>query len=232
MTCMDLFKPEPMDVKIEPSWKQQLQPEFDKEYFHGIVDFLKKEKKHGKIIYPHGAHIFNAFEQTPWDQVKVLLLGQDPYHQPGQAHGLCFSVQDGVAFPPSLQNIFKELKEDIGKPFPPTGNLIHWAQQGVLMLNASLTVEQNKPMSHSRIGWEQFTDHVIELISKEKENIVFILWGRFAQQKENLIDTSKHEVLKAPHPSPLSAHQGFFGCRHFSQTNLILKSLGKEEIEW
>lgn len=221
-----------MNVQIDASWKAVLQEEFDKVYFEQLVQFLKKEKQDGQVIYPEGAPIFNAFNQTPFDQVKVLLLGQDPYHGPGQAHGLCFSVQDGIKFPPSLQNIFKELHEDVGKAIPTTGNLIHWAKQGVLMLNASLTVRANTPMSHSKIGWEIFTDRVIELVSQKKEHVIFILWGRFAQEKERLIDTSKHEILKAAHPSPFSAHHGFFGCKHFSQTNSILKLLGQEEIAW
>ncbi|MBL7772781.1 MAG: uracil-DNA glycosylase [Chitinophagaceae bacterium] len=221
-----------MNVQIETSWKAVLQEEFDKVYFEQLVQFLKKEKQEEQIIYPEGSNIFNAFNQTPFDQLKVLLLGQDPYHGPGQAHGLCFSVQDGIKFPPSLQNIFKELQDDVQKPIPASGNLVHWAQQGVLMLNASLTVRANTPMSHSKIGWEIFTDRVIEIVSQKKEHVIFILWGRFAQEKERLIDTSKHEILKAAHPSPFSAHQGFFGCKHFSQTNYILKMLGKEEIVW
>lgn len=221
-----------MEVRIEKSWKEKLNPEFQKDYFVHLVEFLRKEKQNGKVIYPEGSNIFNAFAQTPWDQVKVLLLGQDPYHHPGQAHGLCFSVLDGVAFPPSLRNIFKELNADTGKPIPDSGNLTHWAKQGVLLLNASLTVEANQPMSHSKVGWENFTDHVIELLSREKKQMVFILWGRFAQQKENLIDASKHFILKSAHPSPLSAHQGFFGCRHFSKTNQLLREIGKPEIFW
>lgn len=221
-----------MDVQIESSWKKVLQEEFDQPYFKGIVDFLKKEKQAGKIIYPEGRNIFNAFEQTPFEQVNVLLLGQDPYHGAGQAHGLCFSVQDGIKPPPSLMNIYKELYDDIGKEIPSGGNLIHWAQQGVLMLNASLTVEANTPMSHSKIGWEHFTDSVIRKVAENKTGIVFILWGRFAQEKEKLIDVSKHIILKAAHPSPFSAHNGFFGCRHFSKTNAILKGQGKEEIRW
>ncbi len=221
-----------MDVQIEASWKAALKEEFEKPYFSQIVQFLKQEKQKGKIIYPEGKNIFNAFTQTPFDQVKVLLLGQDPYHGAGQAHGLCFSVQDGIKPPPSLMNIYKELAEDIGKEIPAGGNLLHWAQQGVLMLNASLTVEANTPMSHSKIGWEQFTDAVIKKVSDEKNGIVFILWGRFAQEKEKLIDSSRHTILKAAHPSPFSAYNGFFGCKHFSKTNAILKAQGKKEIQW
>ncbi|GBL35508.1 uracil-DNA glycosylase 2 [Filimonas sp.] len=221
-----------MAVQIEESWKTTLKEEFEKPYFEGIVKFLKQEKQKGKIIYPEGKNLFNAFTQTPFDRVKVMLLGQDPYHGAGQAHGLCFSVQDGIKTPPSLVNIYKELKEDIGKEIPASGNLLHWAQQGVLMLNASLTVEANTPMSHSKIGWAQFTDAVIKKVSDEKEGIIFILWGGFAQQKESLIDSSKHIILKAAHPSPLSAYNGFFGCKHFSKTNALLKGQGKTEIAW
>jgi uracil-DNA glycosylase len=221
-----------MNVAIEPSWKKQLQEEFDKTYFEQIVQFLKVEKQNGKIIYPLGSQIFNAFEQTPFDQVKVVILGQDPYHNPGQAHGLCFSVATGIAAPPSLVNIYKELKEDIGMPIPSHGNLEHWAKQGVLLLNASLTVEAHKPMSHSNIGWHHFTDAVIKKISEAKEHVVFILWGKFAQSKETMIDASKHLILKAAHPSPLSAYNGFFGCKHFSKTNSWLQQYGINTIDW
>lgn len=221
-----------MKIHIEASWKDALEEEFEKPYFSEIVSFLKKEKQQGKVIYPEGKNIFNAFEQTPFDNVQVLLLGQDPYHGFGQAHGLCFSVQDGIKPPPSLVNIFKELKEDIGKEIPASGNLIDWAKQGVLMLNASLTVEAGNPMSHSKIGWEQFTDAVIRKVFEKKHGVVFILWGRFAQQKEIFIDQTKHIILKAAHPSPFSAYNGFFGCKHFSKTNAILKEQGKMEINW
>jgi uracil-DNA glycosylase len=221
-----------MQVQIEESWKSVLQDEFDTPYFSAILQFLRQQKKLGKTIYPEEKWIFNAFTQTPFQAVKVLLLGQDPYHGPGQAHGLCFSVQEGVKPPPSLQNIYKELQADIGKPMSQSGNLLSWAQQGVLMLNASLTVEANLPLSHSKIGWEQFTDAVIQKVSAEKQGIVFLLWGRFAQEKERLIDTSKHYVLKAAHPSPFSAYNGFFGCKHFSTTNQLLKQQGKAEIIW
>lgn len=221
-----------MQVQIEEGWKSVLQDEFDKPYFSAILQCLKQQKQLGKTIYPEEKWIFNAFTQTPFQAVKVLLLGQDPYHGPGQAHGLCFSVQEGVKPPPSLQNIYKELQADIAKPMSQSGNLLSWAQQGVLMLNASLTVEANLPLSHSKIGWEQFTDAVIQKVSTEKQGIVFLLWGRFAQEKERLIDTSKHYVLKAAHPSPFSAYNGFFGCKHFSTTNQLLKQQGKAEIVW
>ena len=221
-----------MEVAIEASWKQQLQTEFDKPYFEKIVSFLKEEKKAGKVVYPPGKLIFNAFECTPFDKVKVVVIGQDPYHNPGQAHGLSFSVPDGVQPPPSLQNIFKELQEDLGIPIGRTGNLEKWAKQGVLLLNASLTVEANKPMSHSQLGWHIFTDEVIKHISAHKEHVVFILWGKFAQNKASLIDATKHKVLMAAHPSPLSAYNGFYGCRHFSITNNWLQQMGERPIDW
>jgi uracil-DNA glycosylase len=221
-----------MDVAIESSWKEELKEEFDKPYFEKIVQFLKEEKKAGKIIYPPGKLIFNAFECTPFSQLKVVIIGQDPYHNPGQAHGLCFSVPDKVPPPPSLVNIFKELRDDLEIPFPQTGNLERWARQGVLLLNAALTVEANKPMSHSEVGWHQFTNEVISRISARKENIVFMLWGKFAQNKETLIDGGKHKILKAAHPSPLSAHNGFFGCKHFSKTNNHLRDMGEKLIDW
>lgn len=221
-----------MNVKIEPGWAKVLQPEFEKPYFEGIVKFLKEEKAAGKVIYPPGPEIFNAFTLTPFEHVKAVLIGQDPYHGPGQAHGLCFSVRKGVTVPPSLVNMYKELKADLDINPPNHGFLEQWAEQGLLMLNASLTVEAGKPMSHSKIGWEQFTDAVIRTISEKKEGVVFLLWGKFAQQKEALIDTSKHFVLKAAHPSPFSATAGFFGSRPFSQTNKLLKQQGKEPINW
>lgn len=221
-----------MDVQIEQSWKEVLQPEFDKPYFEQIVHFLKAEKQAGKIIYPPGPFIFNAFNTTPFDKVKVVILGQDPYHNPGQAHGLSFSVQMGVAAPPSLVNMFKEIEADLGIQRPQHGNLEKWAKQGVLMLNASLTVEQNKPMSHSKIGWHDFTNSVIKTLSDQKDKLVFLLWGGFAKSKQNLIDTNKHKVLMAAHPSPLSAHNGFFGCRHFSQTNEWLTQNNLTPIDW
>jgi len=221
-----------MDVKIDASWKEVLQNEFSKSYFQEIVAFLKIEKAQGKIIYPPGSLIFNAFNTTPFDKVKVVLLGQDPYHGPGQAHGLCFSVQNGIAMPPSLVNIYKELHDDVGIAIPKTGNLTHWAEQGVFLLNASLTVRAGDAMSHSKIGWATFTDAVIKIISTQKKNIVFLLWGRFAQDKQSLIDETKHHVLKAAHPSPLSASNGFFGCRHFSKTNNFLMKDGLDPIDW
>jgi len=221
-----------MEVKIEPGWKEVLKQEFTKPYFLQVVTFLRTEKMAGKIIYPPGGYIFNAFNTTPFEQVKVVLLGQDPYHGPGQAHGLSFSVQNGVPPPPSLVNIYKELQADIGVPIPSHGNLTHWAQQGVLLLNASLTVRANEPMSHSKIGWAEFTDSVIKKISQQKEHVVFLLWGKFAQEKQVLIDETKHLLLKAAHPSPFSANNGFFGCRHFSKTNEYLVKNGIDPIDW
>ena len=221
-----------MDVKIEASWKEILKQEFAKPYFEQIALHIKTEKSQGKIIYPPGSLIFNAFNTTPFDKVKVVILGQDPYHGHGQAHGLCFSVQNAVPPPPSLVNIFKELQEDIGVPVSDHGNLTHWAEQGVFLLNASLTVRAGEPMSHSKIGWAQFTDEVIKKISAEKKHVVFILWGKFAQEKKLLIDETKHCILRSAHPSPLSAHAGFFGCKHFSKANEYLMSNGIDPIDW
>lgn len=221
-----------MKVHIETSWKSLLEEEFEKPYFIELVRFLKTEKALDKVIYPAGKNIFNAFEQTPFERVKVVILGQDPYHNPGQAHGLSFSVPDGVVPPPSLKNIFKELHDDIGIPVPGTGNLTNWARQGVLLLNASLTVRKNEPASHSKIGWEVFTDTVIRLISEKKHGVAFLLWGAFARSKQILIDPEKHLILTAAHPSPLSANNGFFGCRHFSKTNQYLVLQGEEPIDW
>lgn len=221
-----------MEVKIEPGWKKLLKKEFEQPYFEQLALHLKTEKQQGKIIYPPGAFIFNAFNTTPINHVKVVILGQDPYHGAGQAHGLCFSVQTGVPPPPSLINIFKELNEDLGVAIPSHGNLSAWATQGVFLLNASLTVRAGEPMSHSKIGWAQFTDNVIKKISTEKTKVVFLLWGKFAQEKKALIDESKHCILKAAHPSPLSAHAGFFGCRHFSKTNEYLVSKGIDPVNW
>lgn len=221
-----------MEVKIEPSWKQILKDEFKKPYFENIVLHLKTEKTQGKAIYPPGSLIFNAFNTTPAENVKVVIIGQDPYHGPGQAHGLCFSVQKGVPPPPSLINIFKELHEDIGISIPNHGNLTHWAEQGVFLLNASLTVRASEPMSHAKIGWAQFTDTVIKKISESQKHIVFMLWGKFAQEKRVLIDESKHFILRAAHPSPLSAHAGFLGCKHFSKANEWLVSKGIDPIDW
>jgi uracil-DNA glycosylase len=221
-----------MEVNIESSWKNVLKKEFDKPYFFEIVNFLRTEKATGKTIYPPGQLIFNAFALTPFDKIKVVLIGQDPYHNPGQAQGLCFSVPDDVTPPPSLINIYKELNSDIGVPIPRSGNLSNWAKNGVLLLNASLSVRKNEPMSHSKIGWTNFTDTVISKISDMKENVVFLLWGKFAQEKQSLIDETKHLVLKAAHPSPYSAANGFFGCRHFSKTNQYLVSHGIDPIDW
>ncbi len=221
-----------MDVKIEESWKEVLKEEFDKIYFQHIISFLKAEKASGKIIFPPGTLIFNAFQQTPFPKVKVVILGQDPYHNKGQAHGLSFSVPDGIIPPPSLINIFKELKNDLGIEIYGTGNLEKWAWQGVLLLNATLTVRQNEPGSHSRIGWLQFTDQVIQKISGGKKGIIFLLWGKFAQEKQSLIDETRHFVLKAAHPSPFSAANGFFGCKHFSKTNDLLVKQQKSPIDW
>lgn len=221
-----------MEVAIEDSWKKELQEEFKQPYFESLVQHLKTEKQAGKIIYPAGKNIFNAFNTTPFDQVKVLLLGQDPYHGPGQAHGLCFSVQKGVPLPPSLVNIYKELQADLGVPPAKSGDLTRWAQQGVFMLNASLTVRAGEPMSHSKIGWASFTDAVIRKVSQHKEHVVFILWGKFAQEKAALIDASKHLILRSAHPSPLSAHNGFFGSRPFSKTNEYLAAHGIDPVDW
>lgn len=221
-----------MDVKIEPGWKEVLKNEFSKTYFQQVVTFIKTEKMAGKTIFPPGGLIFNAFDKTPFDKVKVVILGQDPYHGLGQAHGLSFSVQKGVPPPPSLINIFKELHNDIGVAIPNHGDLTHWAEQGVLLLNASLTVRANEPMSHAKTGWADFTDVVIKKVSEQKENVVFILWGKFAQEKQVLIDETKHLVLKAAHPSPFSADKGFFGCRHFSQTNEYLMKNGIDPVDW
>ena len=221
-----------MEVNIEASWKEILKEEFKKPYFKQIADHLKTEKKQGKVIYPPGSQIFHAFEATPFDELKVVILGQDPYHGSKQAHGLSFSVQQGVPPPPSLVNIFKELHEDVGVPIPKHGHLEKWAKQGVLLLNASLTVRAGDPMSHSKLGWEKFTNTVIEKISQLKENVVFVLWGRFAQEKEALIDTKKHFAIKSVHPSPLSAKNGFFGSRPFSKINTYLVKQGLDPIDW
>lgn len=220
-----------MDVKIENSWKIRLQPEFNKDYFIRLTTFVREEYR-TKRIYPPAAQIFNAFNECPFDKVKVVIVGQDPYHEPGQANGLCFSVNDGVPFPPSLENIFKEIKQDLGKEIPKSGNLDRWARQGVLLLNATLTVQAHKAGSHQHKGWEEFTDSVIYHLSHECENLVFILWGAYAQRKGENIDANRHLVLKSPHPSPLSAHRGFFGNHHFSKTNAYLISHGKEPIDW
>ncbi len=220
-----------IDPKIEQSWKEHLVSEFHSDYFKNLKHFLLEEKQK-YTVYPPGSRIFAAFDFTPFHEVKVVILGQDPYHGRGQANGLCFSVNDNITKPPSLNNIFKELHNDIGIPIPANGNLEKWAKQGVLLLNATLSVRARQAGSHQNKGWEQFTDQVIRILSEKKNGLVFLLWGRYAQAKEKLIDTSKHYLLKAPHPSPFSAFDGFFGCRHFSKTNEILKSQGKEEIDW
>lgn len=219
------------DIKLEPSWKLKLNEEFDKEYFLSLRDFLKAEKKSGVTIYPPGSKIFAAFDYTPFNNLKAVIIGQDPYHGPGQANGLCFSVSNGIRKPPSLLNIFKELQADLGIPIPENGNLENWAKQGVLLLNATLTVRSNEAASHQGKGWEQFTDAVIRTVSEKSNGIVFLLWGKFAQAKAPMIDSSKHYILEAAHPSPL-ARTGFSGCRHFSKTNEILKSIGKSPIDW
>ncbi len=222
-----------MDVHIESSWKEVLKNEFTKTYFLEIVTLLKMEKNAGKIIYPPGPLIFNAFTQTPFNKVRVVIIGQDPYHNPGQAHGLSFSVPSGVKPPPSLMNIYKEINSSLGIPMPAEfGNLTKWAEQGVMLLNAILTVRANEPGSHSKIGWMNFTDAVIKKISDEKSGIIFLLWGKFAQEKQTLIDETKHHVLKAAHPSPFSAFQGFFGCNHFVKTNELLTNQGLKPIDW
>lgn len=222
-----------MDVKIHPSWKQVLKDEFSKDYFIRLVTFLKAERAQGKTIYPPGPLIFNAFNQTPLDKLRVVIIGQDPYHGEGQAHGLSFSVPAGIKPPPSLVNIFKEIETDIGVRMPAGfGNLTHWAEQGVFLLNAVLTVRKGEPASHARFGWMEFTDAVIGKISEMKKGVVFILWGKFAQEKQALIDETRHFVLKAAHPSPFSADKGFFGCRHFSKTNEILVKEGFSPVDW
>lgn len=219
-------------IKMEDSWKQRLLPEFSKPYMQQLRGFLQQQKEAGKVIYPKGTEYFNAFNLTPFDKVKVVILGQDPYHGPNQAHGLCFSVQHGVAFPPSLLNIFKEIERDLNIPMPNHGCLTHWAEQGVLLLNAVLTVEQAKAAAHQGKGWEQFTDAVIRELNDHREGIVFMLWGSYAQKKGQFIDRKKHCVLQAPHPSPLSAHRGFMGCGHFSAANAYLKKQGLKPIDW
>ena len=220
-----------MDVKIEESWKRVLAPEFEKPYFQELARQLHEEKRAGKTIYPPGPLIFNAFNLTPFDQVKVVIIGQDPYHGPGQAEGLSFSVPHGMPLPPSLVNIYKEIETDLGVTLHKDGSLRGWAEQGVFLLNAVLTVRAGQPTSHSRIGWAEFTDAVIRTLSDQREGLVFLLWGNFARSKRELIDTGRHTVLEAAHPSPL-ARGAFFGCRHFSQTNRILQSQGLAPIDW
>jgi uracil-DNA glycosylase len=222
-----------MDIPMDISWKAELENELSKSYFLSIMAFLNRERVAGKIIYPQESLIFNAFNQTPFDKVRVVILGQDPYHNPGQAHGLSFSVPMGIKPPRSLVNIYKEIQADTGIAMPlDYGNLTHWAEQGVLLLNAFLTVRANEPASHAKIGWMDFTDAVIKKIADNKKGVIFLLWGNFAQQKQVLIDETKHFLLKAPHPSPFSANKGFFGCRHFSKTNELLIQQGGAPIDW
>lgn len=220
-----------MNVKIESSWGERLKAEFEKEYFQQLVEFVKSEYLSHKV-YPPGKQIFNAFDHCHFDQTKVVIIGQDPYHGSGQAHGLCFSVNEGIPMPPSLVNIFKEIKDDLNLPIPPNGSLVRWADQGVLLLNATITVRASTPGSHQNKGWESFTDAVIKAVSDEKENVVFLLWGSYAQRKGAIIDRARHHVLESPHPSPFAAHRGFFGNKHFSKTNEYLASKGLEIIDW
>lgn len=220
-----------MDVKIEESWKVHLQQEFEKPYFRTLTDFVRKEYI-TKTVYPPAKLIFNAFDSCPFDKVKVVIVGQDPYHEPGQAHGLCFSVNDGVQIPPSLVNIYKEIEDDLGIPAPRSGNLTRWAKQGVLLLNATLTVQAHRAGSHQGRGWEEFTDAAIRCLAEERDHLVFILWGSYAQRKGANIDANRHLILKSPHPSPLSAHRGFFGNKHFSKANEYLSAHNMEPINW
>ncbi len=220
-----------MNVAIEESWKEVLSPEFEKDYFIRLTDFVRQEYQ-TTTVYPPGKLIFNAFNLCPYPKVKVVIIGQDPYHGPGQAHGLCFSVNDGVPFPPSLQNIFKEIQSDLGSPIPETGNLTRWAEQGVLMLNATLTVRAHQAGSHQRRGWEEFTDAAIRALAENREHLVFILWGAYAQKKGAFISRDRHLVLTSVHPSPLSAYHGFFGNKHFSRANAYLEAHGETPILW
>ena len=221
-----------MNVRINPSWKKELKPEFEKDYFKNLINFVKTEYSEHKC-FPPGGEIFAAFDHSDFEKTRVVILGQDPYHGVGQANGLCFSVKDGIQFPPSLINIFKEIENDLGKSLPSTGNLERWADQGVLLLNATLTVRAHQAGSHQNKGWETFTDRVIHLISEHKENVVFMLWGGYAKKKTKLIDASKHQILTSGHPSPLSANRGYwFGNEHFSKANEYLRQHGKEEIDW
>lgn len=220
------------DIDLEAGWKQQLATEFDSDYMQALREFLREEKRRGKVIYPPGPQMFNAFNSTPFDAVRVVILGQDPYHGPGQAHGLSFSVPADIPPPPSLLNIFKEIHRDLGLPMPGHGCLQAWAKQGVLLLNAVLSVEQRQAASHQGRGWERFTDRAIERLNAGREGLVFLLWGSYAQKKGNLIDRQRHLVLTAPHPSPLSAHRGFIGCGHFSRVNEYLQDRGEAPIDW
>ncbi len=219
-------------VKLEKSWKEVLYQEFEKPYFWELSEFIKSEISSGKTLYPHPRNIFAALDTTPFEDVRVVILGQDPYHGPGQAHGLSFSVQEGTRFPPSLMNIFTEIQSDIGTPLPKNGDLTRWAQQWVLLLNTTLTVEWWKPLSHAGKWWENFTDAIIQKLSEKRDFLIFLLWWSHAQKKSSLIDWTKHIILEAPHPSPLSAHRGFFGCKHFSKTNTLLKEKWLTEIIW
>lgn len=220
-----------MDVKIAADWKALLQPEFDKPYFEQLTRFVRDEYASHRI-FPAGRNIFRAFDKCPFDRLKVVIIGQDPYHGEGQANGLCFSVNDGVAFPPSLQNIFQEIRDDTGTPVPESGNLDRWAEQGVLLLNSVLTVRAHQAASHAGHGWEQFTDAVVRLIAERKQGIVYMLWGNYAQRKGEIADPSRNLILRSVHPSPLSVYRGFFGCRHFSKANAYLVSIGKTPIVW
>ena len=220
-----------MDVRMEGSWKQQLSQEFEKPYFKALTDFVRAEYA-AYTCYPPGSQIFRAFDLCPFTQVKVVIIGQDPYHEPRQAHGLCFSVADGVAFPPSLQNVFKEIHDDVGAPIPLSGDLSRWARQGVLLLNATLTVRAHQAASHQRRGWERFTDAAVRILSARREHLVFLLWGSYAQQKGAVIDRTRHCVLESPHPSPLSAARGFFGCNHFRMANEYLVAHGIAPVKW
>ncbi|MGE0772699.1 MAG: uracil-DNA glycosylase [Cyclobacteriaceae bacterium] len=219
------------EVRMSDSWKERLNPEFEKPYFQQLTEFVKQEYQ-TQTVYPPGKEIFRAFDCCDFDKVRVVILGQDPYHGAGQANGLCFSVREGVRMPPSLVNIFKEIQADLGKPFPANGDLERWARQGVLLLNATLTVRASSPGSHQRKGWEEFTDSAIRLVSDQKEHVVFILWGAYAQKKGEIIDRNKHLVIASPHPSPFSADRGFFGSKPFSKTNEYLRSRGLKEIDW
>jgi len=220
------------EIRLESSWKLRLGSEFEQSYMIELRQFLLERKTQGAVIYPPGNLIFNALDSTPFEAVKIVILGQDPYHGPGQAHGLCFSVQDGVAIPPSLANIYKELSADLGVPRPTSGNLHHWADQGVLLLNAVLTVEKGRAGAHQGRGWERFTDRIVAELNESRDGIVFLLWGSYAMKKGAVIDRDRHLVLSAPHPSPLSAHRGFFGCRHFSKANAWLEQHGQKPVNW
>ncbi|HKX54599.1 MAG TPA: uracil-DNA glycosylase [Xanthomonadales bacterium] len=223
---------ETRDIRLESSWKQRLADEFNQGYMQDLRAFLLERKQAGAVIYPPGPLIFNALDSTPFEQVRVVILGQDPYHGPGQAHGLCFSVREGVETPPSLVNIYQEIAQDLGLPIPDSGNLEHWASQGVLLLNAVLTVERGRAGAHQGKGWERFTDRVVQLLNDERDGVVFLLWGSYAIKKGAAVDRKRHLVLTAPHPSPLSAYRGFFGCKHFSKANRYLQERGQSPINW